>query len=103
MAITKLPTVARAGVSLCETCVHASTIKGHAEPQQIVICTRHFDPVVVPFAVKECSEYMQTAAVNPARAKEMAWAIHISYDGAGESYAVACGKIELNKRNNEDA
>jgi len=101
--MAKLPIVAPAGVSLCETCAHASTIKGHAERQQIVICTRHFDPVPVPFAVKECSEYLQTPALNPARAKEMAWAIHLSYDGVGEPHALASGKIELNKRNHEDA
>jgi len=103
MVIAKLPIIAPAGISLCETCAYASTIKGHAERQQIVICTKHFDPVLVPFPVKECSDYAQTLAVNPARAKELAWAVHISYDGVGEPHALATGKIELNKRNNEDA
>ena len=103
MVIAKLPIIAPAGVSLCETCVYASTVKGHAERQQIVICTKHFDPVLVPFAVKECSDYVQKSATYPARAKELAWAVHISYDGVGESHALASGKIELNKRDNEDA
>jgi hypothetical protein len=103
MAIAKLPIIAPAGVSLCETCAYASTIKGHAERQQIVICTKHFDPVLVPFPVKECSDYVQKAISYPVRAKELAWAIHVAYDGAGEQHALASGKIELNKRNHEDA
>ena len=90
------------GVSLCETCAHGRLIKGHAHRQQIVICTRYFDPVVVPFPVKECSDYAQKLEFSLARVKELTWEIQISYDGASENYALATGKIELNKKK-EDA
>ncbi len=102
MVTAKLPITARSGVSLCETCTHARLVKGHTERQEIVICTRYFDPVVVPFPVKDCSDYAQKPEFNLARVKELTWELQISYDGASENYAVASGKIELNKKK-EDA
>jgi hypothetical protein len=101
MVTAKLPILAPAGASLCETCMHARLVKGHAERQQIVVCTRYFDPVIVPFPVRECSDYAQNPALNLARVKELTWEIQISYDGASENYALASGKIDLNKRNDD--
>jgi hypothetical protein len=98
MANAKLPIVAPAGVSLCETCTHATVVKGHTEPQQIVVCGRHFDPVIVPFPVRECSEYALDPVLNLALVKELAWEVHISYNGLGEKHELASGKIDLNKR-----
>src|SRR5579859_1552616 len=101
MVIAKLPIVAPLGASLCESCTHARLVKGHQERQQIVVCTRYFDPVLVPFAVQACSDYAQKPALNLARVKELTWEIQISYDGVSENYTLAGGKIELNKRNHD--
>jgi hypothetical protein len=89
------------GVSLCETCVYARLVKGHADRQQIVICTKYYDPMLLPFPVKECSDYEQNRIFDLARVKELTWEIQVSYDGTGEAHALAGGKIDLNKRNDD--
>jgi len=43
--------------SLCEHCLYALVIRGHAESEILAICDRLWQPVKVPFRVVECSCY----------------------------------------------
>jgi len=43
--------------SRCNTCIHAHIIVGYRETETMVYCTYMNDPIVVPFKVRECSNY----------------------------------------------
>jgi len=59
--------------SMCDTCVYARLIKGHAESEQITICDRWFEPMRVPFQVRECSDYEDRRLPDVEEMKEIAW------------------------------
>lgn len=44
--------------SLCETCVYALIIQGHAESEMVTICDNPYPWMKVPFKVKECSGFL---------------------------------------------
>ncbi|HZI57726.1 MAG TPA: hypothetical protein VFF39_13175 [Verrucomicrobiae bacterium] len=44
--------------SLCDSCVYARIIRGYAQSEKITICDRLFEPIRIPFLVRECSDYI---------------------------------------------
>lgn len=88
--------------SLCDTCVHARVIRGHSQNEEITLCKRLYEPIVIPFAVKECADYLQKLMFGTAKVKEFTWEIRISHSGVSEDFALATGEIKLGK-NPEDA
>lgn len=44
--------------SRCDSCTHAHVVEGYRETEVIVYCTYSYDrPFLVPFKVRECSNY----------------------------------------------
>jgi hypothetical protein len=43
--------------SRCDTCTHARIIQGYAESEKIVFCNSLWDPIRIPFSVRQCSAY----------------------------------------------
>jgi hypothetical protein len=44
--------------SRCDSCMHAHVMEGYRETEVIVYCTYALDhPILVPFKVRECSNY----------------------------------------------
>ncbi len=44
--------------SLCESCVYALIIQGHAESEQLTVCDNPYPWMKVPFKVKACSGFL---------------------------------------------
>ena len=43
--------------SRCDTCTHARIIEGYAESERITFCDAMYDPIRIPFKVRQCSDY----------------------------------------------
>jgi hypothetical protein len=44
--------------SCCDTCINARIVKGYAESERITICDLAYRSLVIPFKVRECSDYV---------------------------------------------
>lgn len=44
--------------SCCDTCINARIVKGYAESERITICDLAYPSLVIPFKVRECSDYV---------------------------------------------
>jgi hypothetical protein len=44
--------------SRCDTCIYARIVKGYSESEQLSICDRAYPSLVIPFKVRECSDYV---------------------------------------------
>ena len=40
--------------SRCDTCTHARIIEGYAESERITFCDAMYDPIRIPFKVRQC-------------------------------------------------
>lgn len=61
--------------SRCDTCAHARIIQGYAESERIVLCTRMYDPIRIPFKVMQCTDYEDRRLPDYDDMKEIAWQI----------------------------
>lgn len=46
--------------SRCDSCVYARIIRGYAQSEKITICDRLYEPLRIPFAVSECTDYLDS-------------------------------------------
>jgi hypothetical protein len=44
--------------SRCDSCVYSRIIRGYAQSEKITLCDRLFEPIRIPFAVMECTDYI---------------------------------------------
>jgi hypothetical protein len=59
--------------SRCDTCTHARIIQGYAESEKIVFCNSLWDPIRIPFSVRQCSAYEDKRLPDIEDLKEIAW------------------------------
>ena len=59
--------------SRCDTCVYARIIRGYAESEKITICDRLYEPMRVPFQVRECSDYADKRLPSIEAMEAVAW------------------------------
>ena len=97
MTLAKPVIAAPLGGSLCDSCVHARAIRGHAEPEVINICNQQCEPIVVPFAVKSCPSYRQHRMLDTQRLTSLNWELRLSHPGSADEFIVASAEIDLNK------
>ena len=59
--------------SRCDTCTHARIIQGYAESEKIVFCNSLWDPIRLPFSVRQCSAYEDKRLPDIEDLEEIAW------------------------------
>jgi hypothetical protein len=59
--------------SRCDTCVNARIIQGYAESEKIVFCNSLWDPIRIPFSVRQCSAYEDKRLPDIEDLEEIAW------------------------------
>ena len=59
--------------SRCDTCTHARIIQGYAESEKIVFCNSLWDPIRIPFSVRQCSAYEDKRLPDIEELEEIAW------------------------------
>ena len=68
--------------SRCDTCTHARIIQGYAESEKIVFCNSLWDPIRIPFSVRQCSAYEDKRLPDVDEMKEIAWQIRTKNAGS---------------------
>ena len=68
--------------SRCDTCTHARIIQGYAESEKIVFCNSLWDPIRIPFSVRQCSAYEDKRLPDIEDLEEIAW--HLRSKSAGK-------------------
>lgn len=61
------------GASLCETCSHAHIETGYRASEELVFCTANYPVHRVPFAVRDCTSYIDKTKQNLQHMEEIAW------------------------------
>jgi hypothetical protein len=61
--------------SKCDTCVYARIIRGYSESEKITICDRIFEPIRIPFRVRECSDYLDRRLPCVEDLEDIAWVL----------------------------
>ena len=61
--------------SKCDTCVYARMIRGYSESEKITICDRIFEPIRIPFRVRECSDYLDKRLPCVEDLEDIAWVL----------------------------
>ncbi|HEX7287952.1 MAG TPA: hypothetical protein VF532_17315 [Candidatus Angelobacter sp.] len=61
--------------SKCDTCVYSRIIRGYSESEKITFCDRIFEPVRIPFRVRECSDYMDKRLPCVEDLEDIAWVL----------------------------
>jgi hypothetical protein len=59
--------------SRCDTCTHARIIQGYAESEKIVFCNSLWDPIRIPFSVRQCSSYEDKRLPDVEDLEKIAW------------------------------
>jgi hypothetical protein len=63
------------GPSLCETCTHAHIEKGYRASEELVFCTANYPVHRVPFAVRDCTSYIDKMRQNLHEMERIAWTL----------------------------
>jgi len=61
--------------SKCDTCVYSRIIRGYSESEKITICDRIFEPIRIPFRVRECSDYLDRRLPCVEDLEDIAWVL----------------------------
>ncbi|HXA84691.1 MAG TPA: hypothetical protein VNZ47_06425 [Candidatus Dormibacteraeota bacterium] len=75
--------------SRCDTCTHARIIQGYAESEKIVYCNSLWDPIRIPFNVRQCSAYEDKRLPDIDDLKEIAWQIRSKSAGSVAGFVFA--------------
>jgi len=63
------------GESLCATCMHAHTVKGYSESEEMVVCQATYPEQRIEFRVRECSGYIETKRQTLRQMEDIAWVL----------------------------
>lgn len=74
--------------SRCETCTHARIIQGYAESEQIVFCNSLWDPIRIPFKVRQCSSYEDKRLPDIEDLEEIAWPMTSKSAGRSVGFSI---------------
>lgn len=75
--------------SRCDTCTHARIIQGYAESEKIVFCNSLWDPIRIPFSVRQCSAYEDKRLPDIEDLEEIAWRLRTKSAGARAGFVLA--------------
>jgi len=75
--------------SRCDSCVYARIIRGYAQSEKITLCDRIFQPLHIPFAVSECSDYVDKRLPCIEDLEEIAWELKSMSAGRRAGFQIA--------------
>src|SRR5712664_952202 len=82
------------GPNLCETCAHCVSVKGYSGSHEFYHCT-WFQEKVIPFSLRQCNKYTNSATPDLAEMKKIAWVIESRNRG---TWGFVGGKKQLEER-----
>ena len=84
------------GPSLCETCSNAHIEKGYRASEELVLCGANYPMHRVPFAIRECTGYIDKTRQDLTAMEAMAWIL------APRGSKRKAGFVHASKLRNED-
>lgn len=72
--------------SKCDTCVYARIIRGYSESEKITICDRIFEPIHIPFRVRDCSDYLDRRLPCVEDLEDIAWVLRSKSAGKNAGF-----------------
>jgi hypothetical protein len=61
--------------SRCDSCVYSRIIRGYSESEKITLCDRIFEPIRIPFPVRDCSDYLDKRLPCVEDLEDIAWVL----------------------------
>lgn len=74
--------------SRCDTCVYSRIIRGYSQSEKITFCDRIFEPVRIPFPVRECSDYLDKRLPCVEDLEDIAWILRSKSAGKKAGFVV---------------
>src|SRR5215470_15134318 len=59
--------------SRCDSCVYSRIIRGYSQSEKITLCDRMFEPIRIPFPVRECTDYLDKRLPCVEDLEDIAW------------------------------
>jgi hypothetical protein len=75
--------------SRCDSCVYARIIRGYSESEKITLCDRIFEPIRIPFPVRECSDYLDKRLPCIEDLEDLAWVLRSKNAGKTAGFTPA--------------
>src|SRR5215831_10295115 len=72
--------------SRCDSCVYSRIIRGYSQSEKITICDRMFEPVRIPFPVRECTDYLDKRLPCVEDLEDIAWVLRSKSAGKSAGF-----------------
>ena len=87
--------------SRCDTCTHARIIEGYAESERITFCDAMYDPIRIPFKVRQCSDYEDKRLPSIELMEKDAWYLRTKSAGHEAGFVSAAEMKKLQEEGKE--
>lgn len=89
--------------SRSDSCVYARVIRGYAESEKITFCDRIFEPIRIPFLVRECSDYLDKRLPCVEDLEDIAWILRSKNAGKNAGFiAITANQTTEPENENEE-
>lgn len=88
--------------SKCDTCVYARIIRGYSESEKITLCDRIFEPIRIPFRVRECSDYLDRRLPCVEDLEDIAWVLRSKSAGKKAGFIPVIATEEAKEETEQD-
>lgn len=89
--------------SRCDSCVYSRIIRGYAQSEKITLCDRLFEPIRIPFAVMECTDYIDKRLPCIEDLELIAWELRSKSAGKKAGFRVAGIQADIQDEPEADA
>lgn len=77
--------------SRCDSCVYSRIIRGYSQSEKITLCDRIFEPIRIPFPVRECSDYLDKRLPCVEDLEDIAWILRSKSAGKKAGFVTITG------------
>src|SRR5215472_12605994 len=75
--------------SRCDSCVYSRIIRGYSQSEKITLCDRIFEPIRIPFPVRECTDYLDRRLPCVEDLEDIAWLLRSKSAGKNAGFIAA--------------
>jgi len=72
--------------SRCDSCVYSRIIRGYSQSEKITFCDRMFEPIRIPFPVRECTDYLDKRLPCVEDLEDIAWILRSKSAGKNAGF-----------------
>lgn len=72
--------------SRCDSCVYSRIIRGYSQSEEITLCDRLFEPIRIPFPVRDCTDYLDKRLPCVEDLEDVAWLLRSKSAGKNAGF-----------------